>query len=260
MNRLIQTPTFSAGPRLKAAALHFGLTMLVALFAAALVFLVWYPFPYREVAGGRELFLLIVAIDVVVGPLLTFAIFDQAKGWRLLRRDLSIIGALQAAALAYGLHTVYLARPVYLVHEVDRLRVVTAVDVDPADLKNAPAGLRRLPMWGPELMATRSPRSPDEFLRSVELALKGKDVALRPDWWQPYELSREQVIQRAKPVSYLRQRYPSRQHEIDAWVRQTGKTEDQLRVVPLSARRMDWSALVDANSAMPLAFAAFDAF
>lgn len=39
--------------------------------AATLVFAVWYPYPYREISGGRSLFEMVVAIDVVMGPLLT---------------------------------------------------------------------------------------------------------------------------------------------------------------------------------------------
>jgi hypothetical protein len=63
--------------RLQASAAHFALSLLVAALAAALVFGVWYPYPYREISGGRELFFIIVAVDVVMGPLLTFAVFNR---------------------------------------------------------------------------------------------------------------------------------------------------------------------------------------
>jgi hypothetical protein len=260
MNTLTRLPTFSVADRAKAAGIHFGLTALVALLAAGLVFGIWYPFPYREVAGGRELFLLIVGIDIVIGPLLTFAIFDLAKGWRLLRRDFAVIGLLQVAALAYGLHTVYLARPVYLAHEVDRFRVVTAADIDPADMKDAAPGFGSLPIWGPQLIGTRQPANGDEFLRSVDLALQGKDVALRPGWWQPFELSRDRVLQKARPMSHLRSKYPQRTAELDALVKQAGAAESDLRVLPLVGRSGDWAAVIDAKTARPLAYGPFDAF
>jgi hypothetical protein len=260
MTTWIQLPAFAVADRLKAAAVHFVLTVLVAVLAAALVFWVWYPFPYREIAGGRELFLLIVGIDIVVGPLLTLAIFDRRKGWRLLRRDFMVIGLLQLVALGYGLHTVYLARPVYLVHEVDRFRVVTAADIDPADLAKATPAYARLPLWGPQLVGTRGPRDSAEMLSSVQLAMAGKDVSLRPDWWQPFELSREQALQKAKPVASLRQRYPQRSLELDMLVRQTGKTDAELKVLPVMGRQADWAALIDAKTAVPLAYGRFDAF
>ena len=60
----------------------------VAALAAILVFLVWYPGPFRELAGGRGLFVLLTSVDVVLGPLLTFAVFDRTKSRRHLRLDL----------------------------------------------------------------------------------------------------------------------------------------------------------------------------
>jgi hypothetical protein len=88
---------------------------------------------------------------------LTFAVFNRAKGWRHLRWDLAIIGVVQLAALAYGLYTVALVRPVAMVFEVDRFRVVTAADVPPEDLRKARPPYDALSWTGPPLLATRAP-------------------------------------------------------------------------------------------------------
>ena len=64
---------------IRVACLHFLFSLVVALLAAALVFGLWYPFPYGHLSGGRELFLLVVAVDVVCGPLLTMVLFNPAK-------------------------------------------------------------------------------------------------------------------------------------------------------------------------------------
>ncbi len=53
--------------------MHLGLSMAVAVAATAtavLVLGVCYPYPYREISGGRELFGLIVVMDVMLGPLI----------------------------------------------------------------------------------------------------------------------------------------------------------------------------------------------
>ncbi|WP_309246762.1 hypothetical protein [Ramlibacter montanisoli] len=139
------TASFDWRARARAAGIHLALSAVVAVLAGLLVFALWYPYPYREISGGRELFLLVVAVDVVLGPLLTFAVFNRAKPE--LRRDLAVIVALQLAGLAYGLWTVQLARPVHMVFEYDRFRVVHRVDI-PAELEPlAPAGLEVAP-WG----------------------------------------------------------------------------------------------------------------
>ena len=59
-----------------------------------------------------------------------------------------VICTLQLVALGYGLWTMYLARPVYLVHEIDRFKVVTAADLAESDLSSAPAAFRKTPLFG----------------------------------------------------------------------------------------------------------------
>ena len=79
------TGGFDWRSRLRAAGIHLVLSCLVAAFGALLVFAVWYPFPYRELSGGRDLFVLLVSVDVVIGPLITFAVFNRAKPAQQLR-------------------------------------------------------------------------------------------------------------------------------------------------------------------------------
>ena len=132
--------------RLRASGIHLGISVAIALLAALLVFLVWYPYPYREISGGRELFLILVSVDVVLGPLITLTIFNRAKPWRALRRDLAIVGLIQFSALCYGMWTVFVARPVHLAFEIDRFRVIHAIDVPAEMLPQAPEGMRSLPL------------------------------------------------------------------------------------------------------------------
>ena len=120
---------FDLHRRVRAAGVHLLLSGMVAAICAALVFLLWYPGPYRKLSGGGSLFLLVTTVDVIIGPLLTFAVFNPGKGCRYLRRDLAVIACLQFAALGYGLHAVYQVRPVALVFEKDRCRVVSAANV-----------------------------------------------------------------------------------------------------------------------------------
>ena len=73
--------------RLRASAIHLAISLSIATLAAWLVFGWWYPYPYRERSGGRELFTLVVAVDVVLGPLITLVIFNTTKTRRHLLMD-----------------------------------------------------------------------------------------------------------------------------------------------------------------------------
>ena len=250
---------FDLRSRLRAAGIHLALSALVAGIAAALVFLLWYPMPFREVSGGRELFFLVVAVDVVLGPLITFAVFDRRKPRRELRRDLTLVALLQLAGLGYGLHTVYEARPVVLALEQDRLRVVRAIDLDGADLAKAPPEWQRLPWWGVRLLATR-PARPDEKLEAIDLALQGLDLGKRPAFWLPASATAAAMAKGATPVTELFKRYPARAAELQQAVATTGRSADQLGYLPLLARRTDWVALVDVRSGEVAGYAPFDGF
>ncbi|RZU01000.1 TfpX/TfpZ family type IV pilin accessory protein [Rivibacter subsaxonicus] len=250
---------FDARSRLRAALIHLSLSVLVASLAGALVFGVWYPSPYREISGGRELFTLLISVDIVLGPLLTFAVFNRRKPRRELVRDLSIIVVLQLAALGYGIWTTAQARPAVLAIEGQRLVTVRPADLAPEELARAPEGLRSLPWFGMLHVGTERPAGEDT-LTAVKLALDGKDYGQRPEAWRPEAVFRQQVAERAAPLAELQKHYPERRAELDAAVAATGRSAEQLGYLPLRARQTSWVALIDKQTGEIAGYAPFDGF
>lgn len=246
------------GRRTRAAAVHLLLSCMVAAICAALVFLLWYPGPYRSLSGGRDLFFLVTAVDVIIGPLLTFAVFNPIKGWRHLRRDLAVIACLQVAALGYGVHTVYQVRPVALVFEKDRFRVVSAADVYEPELGKGRAEYSSLPLTGPWTLGARSPADGAERTDAIFLALKGYDVAQRPVFWQAYEESRMNALRVARPLSVLLEHYPQGRAQLDATVAELRLNLDTTKFLPLVAR-VDAVVLLNGQGDV-VGFAPFDGF
>ena len=50
--------------RWKAAGLHLLISLVVAILAGSLIYFVWYPPPYFQVAGGSTLMLVMMGVDV----------------------------------------------------------------------------------------------------------------------------------------------------------------------------------------------------
>jgi hypothetical protein len=246
--------------RLKASGIHLVISFSLALLAAALVFWLWYPYPYREISGGRELFLLVVAVDVILGPLITLAIFNRAKPWSELRRDLVIVALIQLSALGYGLWTVFAARPVHLVFEYDRFRVVHAVDVPPVLLQWAPRDVVALPLTGPTLLSLRPFRDGQEEMEATLAALNGLSLSARPDLWRPYATAKRDILKAAKPVSTLKTRFPLQASAIDAVISQAGRSPDALVYLPMVGRKSFWTVLLDPATADIVAFMPLDSF
>jgi hypothetical protein len=255
------TASFDGRARLRAALIHLVLSAVVAVLAGLLVFALWYPYPYREISGGRELFQLVVAVDIVLGPLLTFAVFNRAKPRAELRRDLSVIVLLQLAGLAYGLWTVHLARPVHMVFEYDRFRVVHQVEIPLERASAAPAGIDAVPWGAPTLLALRPFRNAQEDADMTLAALQGLPLSARPELWQPYEDGREQVLRAAKPVAQLKSRFAQRAADIDAALRQAGREPGAAAYLPLVGRKAEaWTVLLDAKTAEVIGYLPLDSF
>lgn len=246
--------------RLRASTVHLGISLCIAAFAAALVFGLWYPYPYGEISGGRELFLLVVAVDVVMGPLITLAIFNSTKPRRELIMDFTVVGALQLAALGYGLWTVFAARPVHLVFEYSRMTVVHAIDVDSDLLAKAPPSLQTLPVTGPTVIALRPFKNPAEQFDATMAAFEGFPLAARSDLWQAYEPVRADVLKEAKPVAELRARFSNQAAQIDLAIAATGRPVTDLRYLPLLSRKTAWTVLLDTTTAEPLGYLPLDSF
>lgn len=246
--------------KIRAFTLHLVISLALAVAAAALVFGLWYPYPYREISGGRELFLLIVAVDVVAGPLITLAVFNPAKSRREKLLDFSVIGLLQLGALAYGLWTVAQARPVHTVFEYDRFRVVHAVDVPPELLSRAIPELQRLPWTGPTYLALR-PLDSHERMEFAVTEMQGLPLSARPELWRPYEFGHDAILKAARPVKDLLSRFPQDRSRIERVLSAANKSVDEASYLPLSARKDTfWTLIIDSHDAKVVGYLPIDSF
>ncbi|MEO8059363.1 MAG: TfpX/TfpZ family type IV pilin accessory protein [Burkholderiales bacterium] len=232
--------------RSRAAGIHLLISAAVAVVAAGVVFGIWFPGIYRRVAGGRDLFVLITSVDVVLGPLLTFAVFNLKKGWPHLRRDLAVIGVIQLAALIYGMNAVFDARPVAMVFETDRFRVITAAQVELDELPKARPEYQHLPLTGPWLLGTRAASRGDESNDALFKGLRGIDVGQRPQFWQPYADSTASALKRARPLATLLAKYPALASDVKAELQSLKVDEASAKFLPLMGRGGDWVVILDA--------------
>lgn len=229
-----------------AAGIHAVCSLLVAVLAAVLVFGLWYPYPYRELSGGRDLFLLVVAVDVVCGPLLTMVIFNPAKKATELWRDLTLVALIQLAALAFGILTVWQARPLFLVLEVDRFKVVMAHDVDKAAVAALPAELKPNFWDGPRIVATRRSVDIEEKNRILFSVIEGgRDYAERPEFYLPYEGDNAlKSLKSAKALDIFLQRWPEQISAATVITLDKKLDTAQLLFLPVVGRQ-DWVAVLD---------------
>jgi hypothetical protein len=112
----------------RAWAVHLAISCGVLLPVFAVIFFFWYPGPFFTVQDAGRVVGVLIGVDLVLGPLLTFIVFKPGK--KHLKFDLTVIAALQLVALAYGTHTIWSERPRFVVFAVDRYEVLARPDVD----------------------------------------------------------------------------------------------------------------------------------
>jgi hypothetical protein len=208
--------------------------------------------------------MLVVTVDVVCGPLLTLVVFDPAKKRTELIRDLGIVSIMQIAALSYGLWTVHEARPLYLVHELDRFRVIAkpdylGMDVAP-EISRLPPALQPRHWRGPIVVGVRRSIDPDEHARVLFEALNGgRDLAQRPNFYIPYDAAyASQAMQRARPLSRFVERFPAARARVERELGSSGVAVADALFLPV-VHRQEWIALLDRQGRI-LGFAPGDGF
>lgn len=151
-----------------AAGIHFALSALATGALAAAMWFALYPPPYFWIDGGWRVLRILLLADLVLGPLLTFVVYNRAK--REWKRDLVIIAIVQIVAFAYGAYTMARFRPVFAVY-IDRSFIATTwpkVEMATKDLSR-PRALHG-DDWAPTFVILDMPPDPAQqmaLLRSV---------------------------------------------------------------------------------------------
>lgn len=236
--------------RIKATAVHLAISGLVAGTAMAVIFLVWYPGALAGAQGVDRLILIMIGVDVVLGPIMTLIVYVPGK--KGLWFDLMVIAAVQTAALLYGMGTIFGGRPAYVVFNVDRFDVVAVQEVDEASLEKAmAAGQPGISWFGPHWTAARMPSDPDkQFDITMNAMAGGADLPQLPELFVPLKRDREQMLRRLRPLDELR-----KINELDdaAWAKRLadwgGRPEAELGYLPMNANAREGAVILDADTA-----------
>ena len=238
--------------RFRAAIIHLGICIAISLVLLALFWLVWYPPPLFRAFGGRDIFFVLLAVDVILGPALTLIVFKADK--KSLTMDLSIIAMVQAAALTYGVWVLLAGRPAYVAALGGRFDAIQANEVAQSDLD---AASKSLPKWGPEWVGIKVATDRKERERILFSALAGADYGQMPQYHAPLESMRDEILKNAQLISELRKKNTARDAEITAWLRDHGQTDGSVVFQGLKARAEDMAVILDAKTAKVIGIAPF---
>ena len=237
-------------PRFQAFGLHLSGSLLIALGAAAPVFLFWYPWPLGIATGVKSIFLLLLGVHVIIGPCITLLIFNRTK--KELKLDLAIVLILQLSALAYGMHAVFSARPVYLVFSIDHFELVYANDFNEEKLASASdERFKSLPVLAPEYIGARLPENVDRR-NLVQFSQLLYQLPLQPQYYLPYVDLLKPVQDSLQPLKQLAVFNAAQAHEVDELLGKYASSYDDTGFLPLLGADEELSVIVRKNDGAPL--------
>ncbi len=244
--------------KLQATAYHAAFTLLVAGCIAYLIFFIWYPGAFAEMLRGKELYSWVLLVEVILGPCMSLVIYNANKPKRELRRDYGIVISIQLLALAYGIYTMALSRPVYIAFVVDRLEIVTPTEFFPQDLETAQnTEFNHFSWFGPKLVCTDRPNAKDRA-NLVLSSFAGRDLHVLPQYYR--DCREGELSQVGQPLASLLPIIKNHNLELYDKLQQANSPSERYRWLPTSNRFGFGAVLIDVNLDKPVNYLNIDPY
>ena len=237
-----------------AASVHLLISIFIAAVVVAAMYFLWYPTPYFQAMGGGGLLMLVTGVDVVLGPLITLIIFNIKK--KSLKFDLTCVAIVQMVALAYGVSTMFQARPVYTVFNKDRFDVIIAADMNATErAKVTDHAFKSLSLTGPQAVAMETPNDAKEVPRML---VSGIDARAFSQYYVAYESKAKEAAAVAKPIAEWQKAHPATAEKLKAFLATQALDETKVGFLPLYTRNEDMTVVLDRETGKILAIAPID--
>lgn len=228
--------------KMRAAAIHLLCSAILVLLVGAAIYTVWYPDYLIFITDADKILALILIVDICIGPFLTFIVFNDKK--KELKRDLRIIIAIQLSALIYGIYTIGIARPAYVVFAVDRFEIAympqltqTELDKTTSNTFNKKPAFWQKPTW----ISAKLPSDIEERNQILFNSVGGRDLAQTPRYFRPLENDRLLIKEKAQDLNQ------EQKNKFKENFKNTVITTNY-KVLPMAGKTRDFSIVIDTSN------------
>lgn len=183
---------------------HLFVSLLVSLIVVGLILLRWYPSPLAMATGVVHIFLILIVIDVVIGPILGFVVYKEGK--RSLKIDLAVIIVIQVSALCYGVYSIAQGRPTWIVYNIDQFELMRNNDLYISEEANIPLKYKNKFWNSPKFVATQFSKNPK--FKQAEMndeIFHGISIAQRPERYVDLNQVKSLIYQHSQNLGVLKQ-------------------------------------------------------
>lgn len=234
--------------KIKAFSVHLLLsTLLISSFFLFAIYQ-WFPNSSLELSGIKDILFIIIGADLVLGPALTFLVFNPIK--KSLKFDLSAIIVLQLSMFIYGAYTVYIAHPVYITFTIDRFTLVSARDANPG---NAKFDEYKIPKTSKAVYAyVESPKTIEERNELLFNSIKGGlDLDALSEYYLPYNENIKNIISKEWSVDKVFTT-SGQKEQLSSFLQKRNISLNDIAFLPAQGKAKFMTYVVDRKTAKPI--------
>ena len=211
-----------------------SLSLAVFVYLVYQIYYNWYPEPYFSVDGGWQGIRLVAAVDLVLGPFITFLIFDLTKSRKAIIFDLVTIMVVQFGALAYGVYATYSQRPVAIVF-IDEY-VMSAIMEHYSGSLSSEKVLEQYSDEKPPIVYAKLGQSAEAIAEANRIKIDEKILEhAQLNLYQP-QTELKNAIKERQELFYKRMEFYEATEKFDNWLQQNQKTREEVLVARFDGR------------------------
>jgi hypothetical protein len=218
--------------KFKALLIHFLVSLIILTSFFYILFKLWFPEPYFLASGGFQGLKLVALVDLILGPLLTFIVFNPLKSKLALFIDFTFIAVFQISALVWGVANIYQQRPVAIVFWENSFYTVPSIALSSQDFKRNIFGNKN-----PIFIYAKQPKS----LKQKQLMLERFKKYQRPphhqvELYYPIKLYLSDILKHSMDIQKVMSRHPQIKEPLEALLKQSKTTINSNFYIPLVSK------------------------
>ena len=235
--------------KLKASIIHLGLSILLVGLVIGSILFFFFPQLFIAISDFKEIATILISVDLILGPILTFVVFQPHK--KSLKFDLSVIAVIQLSALVYGAYSLFQVHPVYITFNIDRFTIVSAKDAEPEKALFDEFKVSKL-----TTAKLAYAKMPDDNQKRNEVtltaAMGGGDLDQRVEYYEPYKNHIEKVLAKSLDKELIFKAADT-DSKILAFLEKHKDKLDNYVFLPINSAKKDAIIVLDKQTALPVA-------
>lgn len=210
--------------RVKVALRNLVISQLIIILFLIFAYFTWFPYSFSTLGGFTKTALMLIFVDLILGPLLVFIVFKEGK--KYLNFDINVLLGIQIIAFVFGAYSLFLKHPAYAVFTGDRFTLTNVSEIYPHQSWHK--NVSRLFLSSPTLVIAKLPENEQQKSNLIlDIVLNQQpDIDKRPQYYEPFKTHVNSIFSKALQTNNIFSNDSAKQKLQQFMKQQKGKIAD----------------------------------